>query len=328
MDIISSILELPKQYRQAWDEASQIKLPENWKVNKVVVCGMGGSALGAHIIQCSKSLNVPLVINSNYSLPSGFGDNTLVVLASYSGNTEEVLSSAEDAKAKGHKIIGITTGGKLAEWLKENNCPGYIFDPKYNSTKAPRMSVGYMLVSAMAFFENLGFYQGGYTDDLVAGAVQNIEDNKDSIQNEAKEFASKLKGKLPVVFAADYLVGNAHIFSNQLNETAKTFSTYFVIPEANHHLLEGLKHPELSSVAIFLGDRYGERTVKRFEITKEVLETNGWEVLWYKSKEDDSFTQATEVLLFSSLVTTYLAEEYGEDPLAIPTVDYFKENLG
>lgn len=328
MDIIESILQFPKQCQQAWEEALKVEVPRDWQIQNIVVCGMGGSALGAHVIQASGSVKVPFVINNNYLLPYFANEKTLVILVSYSGNTEEVLSCAQNAKEKGCKIIGITSGSKLGEWLKENVCPSYIFNPEFNTTKQPRMGVGYTMIGMMALLDNLKLFNANYTDDIVENAIALLQEKLEVTQKLAQDMAIKLKGKIPVIFASDYLVGNAHIFANQLNETAKTFSTYFSIPEANHHLLEGLKHPEFSSVAIFLGIHYTKRVIKCFEITQEILEKNGWEVLWYKPESDDSFAQSLQTLLFSSLVTEYLCVEYGEDPLDNPTVDYFKEKLG
>lgn len=325
MNIISSILELPKQCKQAWEEASQIKLPTDWKVNNVLVCGMGGSALGAHILQANGFLNVPFLILNNYHLPLWVNKNTLVVLASYSGGTEEVLSCAKEAKAKGCKITGITTGGKLGDWLKENNYPAYIFEPKYNSTKQPRMGVGYNLLGLAGLLSSLSLVN--YKADIIECAIADLETDLESTRSEAERFAPSLKGKLPVIFAAEYLVGNAHVFANQLNESAKSMSCWFAIPEANHHLLEGLKHPELPVVGVFLGSYYPERIVKRFELTREILEKNGWGVLWYKPSQEEQFYQCLQTLLFTSLTTAYLAETYGEDLLTVPNVDYFKEKL-
>ncbi|TSC90421.1 MAG: glucose/mannose-6-phosphate isomerase [Microgenomates group bacterium Gr01-1014_5] len=328
MDIISSILELPKQCRQAWREALTVDLPQDWDIKNIVICGMGGSALGAHTLQVSGSVKVPMVINNNYFLPSFASEESLVVLASYSGNTEEVLSCAKDAIEKGCKIIGITSGGKLAERLNSNNIHAYIFDPKFNSTKQPRMGIGYNIFGVSAIFHNLGLFNGNDTEDVVENAINILEDNLEQIKSDAQDIAKKLTGKFPVIFASDYLVGNAHIFANQLNETAKSFSAYYSLPEANHHLLEGLKHPKIPAVAIFLGKHYPERILERFKITQEILEKNGWEVLSWSTDQEDQFTQSIQTLLFSSLVTAYLGLEYDEDTISISTVDYFKAKLG
>lgn len=329
MDIISSILELPKQCKQAWDETSKLKLPRDGNIQNVVVCGMGGSALGAHIVQSIAVSKVPIIIVSDYSMPSWVSESTLCVLSSYSGNTEEILNCAGVAKDRGCKIVGITTGGKLAKWLEENSFPAYVFAPKYNSTGLPRLGVGYSLYGLMGILNTLGLFQGKFINSKGLEDVFNsLEMIKDKIREDAKDCAKKLKGKMPVIFAEGIFAGNAHVFANQLNESSKTFSTWFVIPEANHHLLEGLQHPKGDKSAVFLVNTKDERIGRRFDITVEILEKNGWEVLHYPNDfGGDEFLQTLVCLLFSSLVTVYLAAEYREDPLATPTVDYFKQML-
>ncbi len=328
MDIIDAVLELPKQCEQAWDEVKALDIPEDWSernINRVVICGMGGSALGAHIFELTAVLTTPVTIVNDYHV--GGDKNTLVILISYSGGTEEVLSCAEDAKRCGSKIFGITSGGKLGEWLKENNYPAYIFDPKYNSTRQPRMGIGYSLYTLFALADTLGLGGQNTLEENCAEALKLLEENLKDVKTKAQEFAPKLKDKLPIYLAAEYLVANAHIFANQTNETAKSLANWYALPEANHHLLEGLKHPNVPIVAVLLGSRHGERILKRIEVTKDVFEKSGAETYWYETRESAPIAQALELLLFSSLVTGYLSKEYGEDPLAIPTVDYFKQKL-
>lgn len=329
MDIIESILELPKQCRQAWEESSKLDLPQDWDIQNIVVCGMGGSALGAHIVQSIAVTKVPLVISNDYQLPPWASKNTLCVLSSYSGNTEEVLNSAEIAKKKDCKIVGITSGGKLGVWLKENGFLSYIFEPKFNSTGQPRMGVGYGFYGLVGIMSSLGLFQSGFVNNNhLDDAFKSIDGIKGKIIENAKDCAKRLKDKTPVIFAESIYAGNAHVFANQLNETSKTFSSWHVIPEANHHLLEGLKHPKGNMAAVFFVKTSDERIGKRFDVTTEILEKNGWEVLHYPDNfGDDEFVQTLVHLLFSSLVTIYLAQSYGEDPLSIPTVDYFKEKL-
>lgn len=73
--------------------------------------------------------------------------------------------------------------------------------------------------------------------------------------------------------------GPIHVVNNQLNENAKNISFDFQIPELNHHLMEGLKHPESNSKDILFvfafSKHYSDRVQKRFELTKQVVEKNG-----------------------------------------------------
>lgn len=328
-DVISAILELPKQCKQAWDEASNITLPNDWKIYNVLVCAMGGSALGAHVVQSTANLKVPLQIVNGYLLPHWLDKNTLVVLDSYSGDTEEVLSCADQTEIIGCKVIGITTGGKLEKWLKDKKYPAYIFEPKYNATDQPRMGIGYGLFSLLAVFNNLSLLRAGVELE-VSDAISSLSKLSKIFSNETKtKIVPNIKDKEVLIFAAEHLAGNAHIFANQLNETAKTLASWYCLPEANHHLLEGLKHPSASRVAIFLeSQKYSDRIKKRFEITNELLEKYGFQGVHYFVSGKSLLSEALRCLLFSSIFTAYLAQENKEDPLAVPNVNYFKEKLG
>ncbi|PIU10800.1 hypothetical protein COT27_01200, partial [Candidatus Kuenenbacteria bacterium CG08_land_8_20_14_0_20_37_23] len=134
-NMIRSIDLLHKQIEQAWNETKGIKFPASYReINKVVVNGMGGSGLGAHIIQSLyfNELKIPLVNINSYNLPGMVDKNTLYIISSYSGGTEEPLETFGQAKKIGTKILGITTGKKLGELISSGKVIGYLFSPKYN----------------------------------------------------------------------------------------------------------------------------------------------------------------------------------------------------
>lgn len=331
MDIIEAIKKLPQQCNQAWEETQVLDFPTNWKVDNIAVCGMGGSTLSTHILECTAyGLRVPLKIINDYVLPDWAGENTLVLLNSYSGNTEEVLACAEEAKKRGSYIVVLTSGGKLSEFAKENMVPAYIFNPKHNTTKQPRFGIGYSLFGQLGILNKLGIFRDTRFDEYINSSIGMFLPEIDKINQNAKDFSVELKNHLLVILAGQHLVGNAHAFANQMNESAKSFAAWFALPEANHHLLEGLKHPEIAVTGIFLeSENYSEKTKKRIKITKEIFEKNSYKILTYTPRNwGILLSEALQVLLFSSLVSAYLGLEYGEDPVSIPTVDYFKEKLG
>lgn len=329
-NMLSSIEAFPDQCQQAWEEATKVSIPESYKkIKNIVVSGMGGSALGAHVIKSlySKEMAVPLEIINNYHLPFYINEESLVILSSYSGSTEETLATAWEAKEKKAKILGITSGGKLGEFLKENNLPGFIFEPKFNPCGQPRMGLGYSIGGQIGLFKKTGilnvkekdFYQG----------LNSLIKNKNKIKESAKEMAEILKDKIPLSIAAEFLSGNAHVLANQINENAKVMSFYFIIPELNHHLLEGLKNPETGNFFfLFLSSNlYSERIRKRFFLTKEVVKKNGVGILEFKPLGRNKFSQILETLWFGSFLSFYLAIIYGINPSPIPWVDYFKHQL-
>ncbi len=135
LNLLGSIELLGKQCEQAWREIKKIRVPKSYRqVENIVISGMGGSALGAHIVQTffADQLRVPLEIVRSYSLPNYVGPRTLLILSSYSGNTEETLAAAREGQKRKAKIVGLTSGGAMAKFLRKNKYPAYIFQPKYN----------------------------------------------------------------------------------------------------------------------------------------------------------------------------------------------------
>lgn len=298
-------------------------------VANIVFSGMGGSAYGAQIAVSlfKDDLGVPALINNDYILPFSTSSESLVIPTSYSGGTEETLNSFADAKAKNAYIVGLTSGGKLAELLKADEYDAVVFDPKFNPSGQPRLGTGYIVLGTIEILRKMKLVH--LNSDEVTDSISEVEKNHETIKQDAKELSKKIYSKIPVIFASSFLSGNAHVIRNQFNETAKSFSSYHVLPEANHHLMEGLKNPQNSNlITLFLDSAlYAERLNKRVMLTKEVVQKNNIEVLSYQLTGKSKLSQVLEILLFGSYLTFYLAILYGQDPSVIPWVDYFKDKL-
>lgn len=330
--MLVSIVSLPDQCQQAWDEGQEIEIPSSYtQVKNIVVAGMGGSALGAHVIKSlydEDGLQVPLQVVNDYNLPNYVDEDSLVVLSSYSGTTEETLNCARQALEKKAKILGITNGGKLGEFLSTHKLPGYIFTPKHNPCGQPRAGIGYSMLGIMALLQKSQVLTLKNPDKL-SQFFRILRSLKGNLQIKAMEGVKKIMGKIPLLVAAEFLAGNGHILANQFNENAKTMSFYCALPEMNHHLLEGLKNPPDRNLSfIFLtSDLYGEKIKKRLELTREVAERNGIKTFEFKAESKERFSQVLETLWFGSFLSFYLAVSYGLDPSPIPWVDFFKRQL-
>lgn len=326
--VLASIKQLPDQCLQAWEETQKLEFDGRYReIWNVAACGMGASGLPNHVINNLFKRVVPVLSVGGYKIPSWSGEHTLIYLSSYSGNTEEILLCAEQAKSSGCIVTGATTGGQLGEWFKENSYTAYIYNPTHNPSEQPRMGLGYGIFGQLGILTKLEVVEDV---DSAPSAIDNMRTNMDEVEKTAQEGAQKLKDSALVIFGAEHLVGNAHIFANQINETAKTFATWFSIPKANHYLLEGLKHPKFPLAAIFLeSENYSPSIKKRMELTKQIVEKNGHSVQSYSLKRPglSRLAEVLETLSFSSYVSYYLAEVYNEDPIAIPWVDYFKKEL-
>lgn len=337
--ILASIRLLPDQMEQTWEEIKKSNIPKECSLaQNVVICGMGGSALGGRIIDSllTDRVKLPIEIFTQYDIPNYVNKKSLVIVSSYSGNTEETLSVAKQTLKKGAKMFGITTGGKLENLLKKEKQSSYIFEPKANPSGQPRMALGYSIAATLAILSRCGFIHLTENEfyELIAcmrAFVKEYDSDIPTHRNLAKTFAEKLHRKAIVLIAGEHLVGTAHAFKNQINENAKTFSTIFDLPELNHHLLEGLRFPVktrgLFHFLIFDSQFYKKRVRKRVKLTADVIEKNGHEHSLYTPRSDTKLSQIFEVLTFGSFISFYLALLYNVDPSKIPWVDYFKKSL-
>jgi glucose/mannose-6-phosphate isomerase len=336
-NMAGSIQRLPDQILQIQKEVGKVKIPAGYKkVSNIVFLGMGGSALGAHCIRSifGKEIKIPLNIVNNYSVPAFVGKKTLVVAVSYSGGTEEVLSALEKAKKAGAKIIVITSGGALAELARAYRVPALVFGTENNPCGSPRMGLGYTIFGPLAIIAKLGFVKVSNADFKKVVATVKKYDGFFGLEvpeasNAAKQFAHELLRGPVWYIGSSHLSGSIHVAANQMNENAKRFGGYFLIPELNHHLLEGLKFPG-SSIGTFVfveSTLNDKRITKRFQVTKDILKQSNVPFLTFLCTEKTPLLQAMEVLVFGSYIGYYTALLGGIDPTAIPTVDYLKAAL-
>lgn len=319
-----------KQFEEAWKEVQALLITENYSTVKAVVfCGMGASIYGALVVKALEGANFsyPTEIVTDYHLPAYVDENTLVVLTSYSGSTEEVLSCAQEAKEMGAKMVILTKGGKLADFATDNEIPAYIFDGKMNPAGVPRLGNGYSIFGLMGLLHQLGII----TLDLsvIDAAIQYGAQNQERLKKQAQDDVTKFIDTIPVILAAEHLSGNAQILRNQFNETSKTFSAFYLVPDLNHHLMEGLAFPTEAPVTFFTitSNKYSDKIKKRMMLTIDVVKQNNRTVVEFNTNGSNVFEDFVEVLVYGSYLTLYLGLHYDQNPAINPWVDMFKEKL-
>lgn len=329
------------QCQQAWEEVSAIQFPSSYEpIYNIVVCGMGGSRFTPKTIKelfCDR-IKEPYEIVEDYTLPAYVDKDTLVILSSYSGTTEEVLSCGQDALKRGAKLTGVMKNGdgKVTSFLKDNGATAYLFEPKYNPCGQPRIGGGYLLMGHLAILKALKLIDiddKEVTDAIVYSRSIAIQYGPDvaTAQNQAKQLALTLKDTHPFIITSEFLRGFGNGFANQINETAKLISDPRCIPELNHHLMEGLKRPDtLHSNGLFVfleSNLYSPSIKKRFAITHDVVKKQHVKTHCVKLTGSTPLAQVLEAYTLSGYTTFYMAMLYDTDPVAIPWVDYFKEQL-
>jgi len=336
-NMLGSLQLLAEQVKEVELCSKNLRVPSSYRqIKNIVIAGMGGSALGPHIIKSSfkEFLSVPLEIVSDYHLPVFVGPSTLLVISSYSGTTEESIAVLKEGYERKAKILVISAGGELEKMAKKIKAPALIFTTKNNPCGSPRMGLGYSIFGQLWLLAKAGMIS--FKENQVEKLIKVIRTYETQYgvstkDNPVKQMAIAAKNHSIWYVASEHLIGNAHAAANQINENAKRFAGYFTLPELNHHLLEGMKYPQNnpdSLLFIFLESKlYDKRIQKRYAITKEVLKKNMIPFLTYTCDEKTPFGQAAEVLVMGSYLSFYLAVLEGIDPTAIPFVDYFKSEM-
>jgi glucose/mannose-6-phosphate isomerase len=340
--VAESIAKLPDQIRQVIEDARVLRIPKEYsEVNKIVLAGMGGSNLGIRVVRhaFADQIKVPINIIAGYGVPKYVDDKTLYIISSYSGGTEEPLSTYQEARKRGAKIIAITKDGEnnpLKALMMEEDVPGYIFKADENPSGQPRLGLGYSIFGIATLLAKTGIIEIDVEETKDIIAELEIGSRKLAIKeptefNFAKKLAKAVNGKMPILVGAEHLSGNLHVMRNQINENAKAFSSYLVLPDANHFAMEGLMNPAINKEALvfvfFNSDHYCDRVKKRIKLTAEVVRKNGIEVVEHELRSGSRKGQCFELLQLGSWLGYYMGIAYGVKPADIPWVDWFKEQL-
>jgi glucose/mannose-6-phosphate isomerase len=334
-NMLAEIDSLPDQLRTAWDLGQQFDLPDMEQPKEIVLVGMGGSAIGADLLQAyvAPMARIPITVWRDYDLPqSADGPQALIVTSSHSGNTEEVLSAFDKAKEIDTGLIAITTGGELAVRARESNTTLWTFD----HIGQPRAAVGYSFGLLLALISRMGVIADP-TDELVQTAAVMKDKQKKImaqvpvVQNTAKRVAGQLMGRWPTIMAAEHLAPVARRWSTQINELAKAVCYFQELPEADHNLIAGVNNPEEligSTMILFLKSKhYHPRNVERTELTRKILMLEGFNTDAIPAKGDSRLAEQWSALHFGDYVAFYLAMSYSTDPTPVHALESLKKRL-
>ena len=327
-NVLGVVGSLPKQLAHAYDQPS---LDNIHGAQSIVLAGMGGSALAGEFVKTwlGDRLPLPFVIVRDYTLPGFVNDTTLVIVSSYSGNTEETLAALVQAQARGAKIVIATDGGKLAEIAKEGGYPLYLIPGGLQ----PRMAVFYGVRLIAQLLEGLGLLDG-LVDELEATAkwapkhIVSWKSDVPMIENVAKQIAVDVQGHPIVVYAGSSLAFPAMKWKIGFNENAKNIAFYNYLPELNHNEFIGWKFPERSGLKVIelRSDLDSPQVAKRFEITNRLL-SHAFAPIEVMALGDSRLEQMVWTICLGEYTATYLAFLNGIDPFPVELVEELKREL-
>jgi len=332
-DFRAMLLETPDQFRAGFELAKDIRLPGTFKA--IEISGMGGSALPGNLFRiylhalfrAEKPNEQPLPIyqNRSYNLPPEAYNECLNFICSYSGNTEETISSFEEALKNNLPCIGLSSGGKIEEMCKEHGVP-HIKLPVPFPGFQPRIGTGYFFGAMFQVLVNLGLVPDT-TAELI-GEAEKLKADFPRLEEEGKALAKKLVGKTPVIYATTRYKSVAMVWKIKMNENAKTPAFWNFFPELNHNEMVGFTNPQGKFIILMLRDPEAHpRILKRFEVTAKLLREKGIDVEILDMSGESVYSKIFTSIALGDFASYYLALEYGQDPTPVDMVEELKTLL-
>ena len=334
-NMFQSIYDFPIQMKEAQSIGEKIELKNTYTdIQNIILCGMGGSAIGGDLSRSlvSNSLKLPLIVNRNYKLPNWVNSNSIVICSSYSGNTEESLSAYHDAISKGARVIGVTTGGKLASLLDQNNNDKVAIPTGLQ----PRAAVAFSFIPLLYLLKKLNATDGEAINDLSStiNAIELARDlySADNDKNPTLSLAKEIYDTLPIIYGENESTSAIALrWKGQFCENSKMLAYHNEIPEMNHNEIVGWQQNSqlLKKITIlWVSDKsFNTRNSLRIDASSDILDNTPF--LQKKIELDGgSFTERfIHLLHFGDWVSYWCALLHKTDPSPVNKIDVLKKIL-
>ena len=281
-------------------------------INNILIAGMGGSAISGDIISnfLKNNLSIPVIVLRDYSLPKWVDEKSLVILSSYSGNTEETLSIYDQSKLCSSMLISITTGGLLKEKSKKDNVP-YLPMPLGFQ---PRAAIGSSLISLVMILQKLALIDSSFVELFLHASKELPLFFEDYCKKDqyAYQIAKQINGSMISIYGTESNTDMiASRFRAQLAENSKIISSHHILPELNHNEIEGWNENQFKNMKIniiWLQDEDDhERVKKRVKVTSELLFKIGINSIFISCNGNNSITRHLKLIFLTDMISYYLA---------------------
>lgn len=326
---------LPGHCQEAWQQARGLGSSNEWsRINKVIIGGMGGSAIAGDLIADLAALQktAPVIVVRDFSLPFSLDQNSLFIGCSHSGSTEETLSLFAQARQQGALLLAIAGGGNL---LMEATAAG-IPSLTINAPGEPRSAVGYNLMLLLGALSKFGILKADEAE--VEAAIRALQTQVSQLSedvpvrdNLAKQIALELPDKLILVYGGGPFTGMARRWKTQLNENAKAWSFFETLPELLHNSVEAF-----NTTSEGLPDKFvlvlrptieNDDLQSRYRVVAELLKQSSIPNRIIDAGQGTPLAQMLSLLALGDYVSYYLAMLHGVDPSPIPAINRGKKLL-
>ncbi len=315
----------PEQLEQALNIAEQVSLNATPVCQSVMVTGLGGSGIGGTILAelVADTCKVPVLVNKDYTLPRWINETTLVIVSSYSGNTEETLAAMHQALNAKAQVVCISSGGQVMALAQQHQLETI----EIPGGMPPRSCLGYSLVQLIKVLVDKQLIPNTLLTQ-VTGSIQQLKAEAKNIQELSKTIAKRLVGKLPVIYALGACEGVVVRFRQQINENSKMLCWHHVFPEMNHNELVGWTetHPDLVIVS-FSTTLTNPRTLKRYDICKPVFQKYVTGRIDIVAKGSNLLEQFLYLVHLGDWISVDIAELRGVDAVEVNVINHLKNEL-
>jgi glucose/mannose-6-phosphate isomerase len=335
-NMLDDLVQYPDHIKQSIKIAESVTMQRLFKIDQIIISGMGASAISGDIVHSlfRDKLDVPLYVNRQYDIPKWADKDTLAICISYSGNTEETLSSFKLATQKKCKIIGISSGGKLQEMCNRRDIT-HICIP---TGLQPRAATLLILFPLLIIFKKLALIKTDIQSDIdeTITLVQDfVENNNKSIafeKNFCMQLANNLCNTIPQIYAWNLYEPIAMRWRQQINENSKMISRFDVVSECNHNDIVGWSaDPKVSKMftCVLFRDRDNEsrNMALRLDFMKLLFESVAGNLIEVHAKGKSKLAKMMYLMCVGDFTSCYLAILRNIDPSPVDIIMELKGRL-
>jgi glucose/mannose-6-phosphate isomerase len=332
--MLDLVKALPAHMVDAWERGTRFAGSiQPRPVSRVVVCGMGGSAIGGDMVRSylGDRLGCTLHVNRGYSVPAALQRDAFFVFSSYTGNTAETLAAYDAVRGHSVPAAAITSGGELERRCREDGLPVCGIP----GGMPPRAAIAYSFFPLLLMLEALGLAEVDESEyeEAVAALERRCEEYGSHVgENEAIDLAERLEGKLPFVYSCGGLFDSvAKRWSCQFNENSKTLAHFAAFPELGHNEISGWETRETLRSSITVVSLEDEEdhpmTLRQADVALGMVRSAAGAVHRVSSVRGRRMTRILSAVNLGDFVSVYLAYLNGVDPTPIANIDRLKQRL-
>lgn len=324
--MLDLIKKFPTQLEQAMQIGESAVLTQHLKpITKVCIAWLWWSGIGASIVRdyVNTHFSAMIEITKDYNIPKRVDSYTLVIINSYSGNTEETISAMYQALEKDAKIVAISSWGRIEKIAQENNCNHIKVPTGY----PPRSALAYSLIQQLYILLFFWLIDDSFKKQIKQ-SIYYLSYHQKTIEENAQTGAKQIHNTYPVIYSASDKEWVAIRFRQQLNENAKILCHHHVVPEMNHNELVGRAWADENYSVLRLQTSFDHpKITQRMDINKEIINKYTHKQYDIIAEWESYREQILYLIHFTDYISVYLAAERGVDATEVKVIDYLKKSL-